>query len=155
QEYAPRAVEADGVGADRHALARRLVLGADIDPVEAYEWAWVELRRIEGEMAAEADRVRPGASIEEAAKALDETEYGGGTDASREGLEEPHARATERLGGVPFDTAPPLRRIDVTLAVASAAGSAYYTPPSEDFTRPGRTWWPLGGRDRFAVWSEL
>ncbi|HLI40091.1 MAG TPA: DUF885 domain-containing protein, partial [Streptosporangiaceae bacterium] len=26
---------------------------------------------------------------------------------------------------------------------------------SEDLTRPGRTWWPVGGRERFATWSEL
>src|SRR6266545_3300755 len=104
EEYAPRATEADGVGAERHALARRLVLGAD---------------------------------------------------AYREWLQEQHDRAIEQLHGVHFDIAAPLRRVEVTLAVGSSAGSAYYTPPSEDFTRPGRTWWPLGGRDRFAVWSEL
>src|SRR6266545_1184883 len=144
EEYAPRATEADGVGAERHALARRLVLGADIDPIEAYDWGWAELRRIEEEVAAEADRVRPDASLAEAVAVLDETEYVEGADAYREWLQ-----------GVHFDIAAPLRRVEVTLAVGSSAGSAYYTPPSEDFTRPGRTWWPLGGRDRFAVWSEL
>jgi len=46
----------------------------------------------------------------------------------------------------------------VVLARGSTSGAAYYTPPSEDLARPGRTWWPLGGRgdqDRFATWSEL
>ncbi len=155
EEYAPRATEADGVGAERHALARRLVLGADIDPIEAYDWGWAELRRIEEEVAAEADRVRPDASLAEAVAVLDETEYVEGADAYREWLQEQHDRAIEQLHGVHFDIAAPLRRVEVTLAVGSSAGSAYYTPPSEDFTRPGRTWWPLGGRDRFAVWSEL
>src|SRR6266545_616409 len=155
EEYAPRATEADGVGAERHALARRLVLGADIDPIEAYDWGWAELRRIEEEVAAEADRVRPDASLAEAVAVLDETEYVEGADAYREWLQEQHDRAIEQLHGVHFDIAAPLRRVEVTLAVGSSAGSAYYTPPSEDFTRPGRTWWPLGGRDRFAVWSGL
>src|SRR6266511_1960051 len=141
--------------AERHALARRLVLGADIDPIEAYDWGWAELRRIEEEVAAEADRVRPDASLAEAVAVLDETEYVEGADAYREWLQEQHDRAIEQLHGVHFDIAAPLRRVEVTLAVGSSAGSAYYTPPSEDFTRPGRTWWPLGGRDRFAVWSEL
>jgi uncharacterized protein (DUF885 family) len=155
EEYAPRAADADGVGAERHALARRLVLGADLDPVEAYDWAWAELRSVEDEIAAEADRVRPGAGIEEAVAVLDETEYVDGVDAYRDWLQEQHDHAIERLDGVHFDIAAPLRRVDVTLAAGSSAGSAYYTPPSEDLTRPGRTWWPVGGRDRFAVWSEL
>jgi uncharacterized protein (DUF885 family) len=155
QEYAPRAAEADGVGAERHAVARRLFLGADIDPVEAYEWGWAELHRIEDELAAEVHRLRPGASIEETVAFLDETEYVEGSDAYRGWLQEQHDRAIERLDGVHFDIAAPLRRVDVTLAVGSSAGAPYYTPPSEDFSRPGRTWWPLGDRARFAVWSEL
>jgi hypothetical protein len=32
--------------------------------------------------------------------------------------------------------------------------AAYYTPPSEDLTRPGRTWWPLGERAWLAARDE-
>jgi uncharacterized protein (DUF885 family) len=152
--YAPGAAEADGVGAQRHAIARRLVLGADLDPVESYEWAWAELHRIEAELAAEADRVAPGARIEEATALLDEADVVEGAEAYRAWLQEQHDAAIERLDGVHFDIAPQLRAVDVTLAVGSSSGSAYYTPPDEAFTRPGRTWWPLGDRDRFAVWAE-
>ena len=35
---------ADGVGAERYAVAARLSLGADIDLAEAYEWGWAELQ---------------------------------------------------------------------------------------------------------------
>jgi uncharacterized protein (DUF885 family) len=31
----------------------------------------------------------------------------------------------------------------------------YYTGPSEDFTRPGRTWYPTLGRTRFPIWGEV
>ena len=31
----------------------------------------------------------------------------------------------------------------------------YYTPPSEDWTRPGRTWYPTGGRTVFPLWNEV
>ncbi len=153
-EYAPRAAEADGVGPERHAVARRLMLGADLDPVESSEWAWAELHRIEDELAAEADRVRPGASPAEAAALLDETDVVTGADAYRGWLQEQHDAAIDRLAGVHFDIAPPLRTVDATLAIGSSSGSPYYTPPDEAFTRPGRTWWPLGGRDRFGVWAE-
>jgi uncharacterized protein (DUF885 family) len=155
EDYAPRAAETDGVGAERYAVAARLSLGADIDLAEAYEWGWTELARIEAELAAEADMVSRGASVAEASALLGKSEYVTGADAYLAWLQDHHDRAIERLDGAAFDIAPPLRRIDVVLARGSMSGSPYYTPPSEDLTRPGRTWWPLGGRDRFETWPEL
>jgi uncharacterized protein (DUF885 family) len=155
EDYAPRAAEADAVGAERYAVAARLSLGADIDLAEAYDWGWAELARIEAEMAIEADKISSGASLGEAGTILDESQYVEGADAYQAWLQDRHDQAIEQLNGVHFDIAPPLRRIEVVLARGSTSGAAYYTPPSEDLTRPGRTWWPLGGRDRFAIWSEL
>jgi uncharacterized protein (DUF885 family) len=155
EDYAPRAAENDGVGAERYGVASRLSLGADIDPVEAYHWGWAELERIEAELAAEADRVRPGASVGEATAILDETQYVIGPDAYQAWLQERHDRAIDQLQGVHFDIPGPLRTVEVTLARGSTSGAAYYTRPSEDLTRPGRTWWPLGGREKFETWSEL
>jgi uncharacterized protein (DUF885 family) len=155
ESYAPRATETDAVGAERYAIAARLTLGADIDPTEAYEWGWAELARIEAEMAAEAGRVRHGASVDEATAILDESAYVDGEDAYLDWLKERHARAVEALDGVHFDIAPPLRAIDVVLARSSTSGAAYYTPPTEDLSRPGRTWWPVRDRDRFNTWDEL
>jgi uncharacterized protein (DUF885 family) len=155
ERYAPRATEVDAVGAERYAVAARLTLGADLDAKEAYEWGWAELARIEAEMAAEADRVRHGASVDEATAILNETVYVDGEDAYLDWLKERHARAVEELDGVHFDIAPPLRTIDVVLARSSTSGAAYYTPPTEDLSRPGRTWWPVRGRDRFNIWDDL
>jgi uncharacterized protein (DUF885 family) len=156
EDYAPRATDVDGVGAERYAVAARLNLGADIDLKEAYEWGWAELRRIEAEMLAEADTISRGASVAEASAILNESAYVIGDDAYLAWLQDRHDWAIEQLDGVHF--AAPLRRIEVVLARGSTSGAAQYTPPSEDLTRPGRTWWPLGGRDpqgRFQVWSEL
>ena len=75
EDYAPGAAERDGVGAERYAVAARIGLGADIDLTEAYEWGWAELARIEDELATEAARVSPGASLDEAAAALNQAEY--------------------------------------------------------------------------------
>ena len=80
-------------------------LGADIDLAEAYEWGWAELARIEAEMAIEAGKISPGASLDEAASVLDQTEY---VDRRRclPGLAAgPARRAIERLDGVQFDIA--------------------------------------------------
>jgi uncharacterized protein (DUF885 family) len=155
EDYAPRATETDAVGADRYAIGARLSLGADIDVKDAYQWGWAELDRIEAEMVAEAARVKPGASIAEAEAILDQTEFVVGEDAYLGWLQEQHDQAIERLNGVQFDIAAPLRTIQAVLARGSTSGAAYYTAPSEDLTRPGRTWWPLGGRDKFETWSEL
>jgi uncharacterized protein (DUF885 family) len=154
-EYGPRATETDAVGADRYAVGARLALGADLDAREAYEWGWAELARIEAELAAEAARIEPGASVEEVAEILNSTEFVAGEDAYQAWLQDRHDEAVERLNGVVFDIPVPLRRIEAVLARGSASGAAYYTSPSEDFSRPGRTWWPLGGRQSFSTWSEL
>jgi uncharacterized protein (DUF885 family) len=155
EEYAPRATEVDGVGADRYALCARMFLGAGLDAREAYQWGWAELARVENELADEAFMIRPGATAEEAAEILNGTEFVEGEDAYQAWLQDRHDEAVERLNGVVFDIPEPLRRIDAVLARGSASGAAYYTSPSEDFSRPGRTWWPLGGRQSFSTWGEL
>jgi uncharacterized protein (DUF885 family) len=155
EQYAPRAADRDAVGADRYAVNARLSLGADIDLREAYEWGWAELARIEAEMRTEADKVKPGASLDEVVAILDDSHYADGEDAYQAWLQDRHDEAIERLNGVYFDIPEPLRTIEAVLARGSTSGAAYYTPPSEDFSRPARTWWPLSGRDRFATWSEL
>ena len=35
------------------------------------------------------------------------------------------------------------------------AAAMYYTGPSEDFSRPGRTWYPTQGRTTFPLWREV
>jgi uncharacterized protein (DUF885 family) len=155
EEYAPRATAVDGVGAERYAVCARLALGADLDAHEAYQWGWAELARIENELADEAYLVKPGASVAEAAEILSGSEFVEGEEAYQAWLQDRHDEAVERLNGVVFDIPEPLRRIEAVLARGSASGAAYYTSPSEDFTRPGRTWWPLAGRESFSTWSEL
>lgn len=155
ETYGPQAAEEDGVGPERYAVNSRLTLGATIDPVEAYQWGWEELRRLEDEMTTEADKVRSGATIEEAIAHLDATEYVPDMDAYRAWLTQRHDEAITRLHGVHFDIPAPLRKIDVVTVENSSAGAPYYTPPSEDLSRPGRTWWPAAARERFGTWAEL
>src|SRR4029450_5484460 len=81
EEYAPRATEDDAVGAERYAIAARQSLGADLNLADGYGGGWEELRRIEAEMAREADRVRPGADVDEATALLEETRRVAGADA--------------------------------------------------------------------------
>jgi uncharacterized protein (DUF885 family) len=41
------------------------------------------------------------------------------------------------------------------IAPAGGAAAMYYTGPSEDFSRPGRTWYPTLGKTRFPLWREV
>lgn len=133
----------------------RHTLGADIDVREAHAWAWEELYRIEAEMAREARRVAPDAGVAEAVAILDETECVEGEDAYLGWLRERHDRAVRELDGRHFDIDPAIRRVEARLAPEPGGSAAYYTAPSEDMSRPGRTWWPTGHRSRFGVWQEL
>ncbi|THV27678.1 DUF885 domain-containing protein [Glycomyces paridis] len=155
RDYAPHAAERDGVGEERYLLHARATLGAELDARDAYAWAWDELHRIEDEMAAEADKILPGAGLGEVIAHLDATQTLGDHDEYLAWLREKHRGALEALDGVHFDIDPRLLDLDVELVHGSSAGSAYYTGPSEDLSRPGRTWWPVAERERFAVWGEL
>ncbi|WP_026930947.1 DUF885 domain-containing protein [Glycomyces tenuis] len=154
-DYAPHAEDRDGVGEERYLLHARHTLGAALDPRDAYAWGWDELHRIEDEMAAEAAKILPGASLDEVAAHLDAAAPLTDHDAYLGWLTERHQAALEALDGVHFDIDPRLMALDVELVHGSSAGSPYYTGPSEDLTRPGRTWWPVAEREHFAVWREL
>lgn len=153
--YAP-AVEgtSDAVGRERYARWARYWTGSDLDLDEAYAWGWDEFRRIEAEMRVEAEKVLPGATPMEALAHLDEAgEAIEGVDAVREWLQGVMDEAMAALDGTHFDLAEPVKRVESRIAPAGSAAAPYYTSPSLDFTRPGRTWLPTLGRERFPVWD--
>ncbi|MFZ0157420.1 MAG: DUF885 domain-containing protein, partial [Kineosporiaceae bacterium] len=154
-EYAPAAQAGhDAVGAERYRLHARFWTGSNLDLEEAYAWGWAEYARLGEQMRAAAEQVRPGASPREAMTYLDQ--HGPaieGVDAVRAHLQALMDGAIEALQGVHFDLAEPLRRVEAMIAPAGSAAAPYYTPPSMDFSRPGRTWLPTLGRDRFPTWD--
>jgi uncharacterized protein (DUF885 family) len=155
ETYAPQ-VEGtpDIAGRERYALGARMWTGADLDLEEAYAWGWEEYARIDVEMRTEADRVRPGATPLEAMRHLDEHgEAVQGVEAIRERLQAMMDEAITALDGTHFDLAEPVRRVEAMIAPPGSAAAPYYTRPSLDFSRPGRTWLPTMGRDRFPLWD--
>lgn len=144
----------DGVGRERYLLGAKRFTGSDLDPAEAYAWGWGELDRIEAEMVAEAERVLPGATPAEALAWLDE--HGPaveGVPEVRAWLQDMMDQAIADLDGTAFDIAEPVKRVEAMIAPPGAAAAPYYTRPSLDFTRPGRTWLPTLGRTRFPRWD--
>ena len=52
-------------------LQSRFFTGSRLDLAEAYAWGWEEFTRVETEMKQVANRIKPGATLAEAAAALD------------------------------------------------------------------------------------
>lgn len=173
-ELAPIAPAADAVGRDRYALWSRYFLGATVDLEETYAWGLAELDRVvaeqeavareilgldprgvpdplTGELVADDDDL-----VARAVAALDaDPAYTlVGTDALREWMQTQSDAAIGALDGVHFDIPAPLRTLECRIA-PTHQGGIYYTPPSDDLSRPGRMWWsvPLEVTE-FTTWRE-
>jgi len=156
-EYLPSASPRDPVGRERYQAASRGFNGIELDLDETYQWGWEEVWRIQSEMAATAERISPGASAAEAIALLesDDARAITGEDAFREWMQQTQDETMQALLGTHFDIAEPVQRIEAMIAPPGGALAMYYTGPSEDFSRPGRTWYPTGGETRFPLWREL
>ncbi|MET9396533.1 DUF885 domain-containing protein [Kitasatospora sp. NPDC002965] len=153
--YGPAAADvSDTAGRERYARWVRYWTGADLDLDEAYAWAWEEFHDLNAQMQAEAEKVRPGAAPMEAMKWLESDGPAlHGAEAARTYLQGLMDGAIADLQGTHFDLAEPITRVESMIAPAGSAAAPYYTAPSLDFTRPGRTWLPTLGRERFPQWD--
>lgn len=157
EEYAPHADEQDPVGRDRYSLYARDFTGMALDLHETYEWGWDELHRIERAMQQVAERIVPGASVDEVIDHLEQDPARAieGVDAFREWNQELLDTTVAELDGTHFEIPDPVKRVEAMIAPPGGAAAMYYTGPSEDFSRPGRTWYPTLGKTRFPLWGEV
>jgi uncharacterized protein (DUF885 family) len=146
----------DAVGADRYRLGARMSTGSDLDLADAYAWGWDEFRRLDAEMRREAEAVLPGAGPVPAMRHLDENgDAVGGVEEVRAWLQQMMDTAMTELDGTHFDIAEPVRTVEAMIAPPGSAAAPYYTRPSLDFSRPGRTWLPTLGQTRFPLWGLI
>ncbi|MBT3942861.1 MAG: DUF885 domain-containing protein [Chloroflexi bacterium] len=148
----------DGVGRERYELKARSYLGAQIDFEETYAWGWEQVRWAESEMAITSDKIVPGGDFFAAKELLDEDPSRSieGADAFKAWMQDLQDQTIEDLDGTHFDIAEPVKTVEVMIAPPGGALAMYYTGPSEDFSRPGRTWYPVpDGKDRFPLWGEV
>lgn len=156
-EYIPKTTEREAAGEERYRLTSRAFLGAIVDPQETYQWGWEELHRIEDEMRKTIEKIVPGGTWEQAIRLL-ETEPSRvveGEESYIQWLQALHDQALNELQGKHFDIPDSIRKIEVMIPPPGGALAAYYTGPSEDLTRPGRTWWPTGGNTSFPKWGDV
>jgi uncharacterized protein (DUF885 family) len=156
-EYAPHAAERDAVGADRYGLLARVFNGMELDLAEAYAWGWDELHRIEHAMGEVAERILPGEPLDVVIEHLetDPNRAIEGVDEFRQWLQDLLDTTIADLDGVHFDIPDPVKRVEAMIAPPGGAAAMYYSGPSEDFSRPGRTWYPTLGKTRFPLWGEV
>jgi uncharacterized protein (DUF885 family) len=148
----------DAVGRERYARFARSWNGSDLGAgsglEDAYAWGWAEHKRLLAEQRAEAERVLPGSTPMEAMTWLKtHGEAVEGVEAIRVRLQAMMDEAIEALDGVHFDIAGPVRTVEAMIAPPGSAAAPYYTRPAQDFSRPGRTWLPTLGQERFPLWD--
>ncbi|MEP7036015.1 MAG: DUF885 domain-containing protein [Actinomycetota bacterium] len=156
-EILPQAPEADACGRERYQLLSRSFLGATVDLEETYQWGQQELARITAEMEAVAQQIKPGSTVKEAISILDaDPRYRlNGTDELKAWMQGKADEVITNLAGTHFDIPEPVRVIECLIA-PTQTGGIYYTPPSENFSRPGRMWWSVPkGVTEFGTWREL
>jgi uncharacterized protein (DUF885 family) len=102
-------------------------------------------------------RIKAGASLAEAAAELDANpRYRlSGQDALVDWMQHLSDRALAALRDVHFEIPDDLMRLDCKIAPPGGPLGAYYTGPSDDFSRPGQMWWAVEpDRDDFLTWRE-
>ncbi|MFE5792284.1 DUF885 domain-containing protein [Streptomyces sp. NPDC056503] len=153
--YAPAVAGApETAGRERYARWSRWFNGADFDFDEAYAYGWSEYYRLLGEMKAEAAKILPDAGPWEALAHLEE--HGTrieGVEETRLWLQRLMDETIEALDGTHFELAEPIRTVESRIAPAGGSAAPYYSAPSEDFSRPGRTWLPTLGETSFPVFN--
>jgi uncharacterized protein (DUF885 family) len=156
EEYGPRADPGVGVGADHYRVAARFWTGDELNISETYEWGWAELASLWQRMSQVGSRILPGATLPEVvAHVQDLPGYVvEGEEALQRWLQDLLDYSVAALDGTHFDIDPRIHRVQAMIAPPGGALAPHYTPPSEDLSKPGRTWYPTGGQTRFPLWME-
>ncbi len=146
-----------GVGDARYALWSRANIGVEADLDDTYAWGWEQLATLEAEKSVECGRILPGEDFAAVQVLLvtDPDRCVHGVDAYRAWLQEISDDATVKLNGSEFDIPEPLVRCEIAIPPEGSAAAPYYTPPSEDLSQPGRTWFPALGRTMFPKWDKV
>lgn len=155
--YLPKAPVGDGVGRETYVRAADRLVGMDVDPDEAYVWAWEELHRLLGEMETVADLILPGEGVEATKEHLetDASVTAAGTGELLSFVDTTLRRAVDDLASSHFDVPDEIRPLTVNLAPSGSPLGVYYRPPSEDFSRPGSVWYSIGDQEVFPLYQHV
>ncbi|MDO5512569.1 DUF885 domain-containing protein [Corynebacterium sp.] len=157
EHLATHAPKGDAVGRERYQRFSHLHVGDTVDLDEAYTWGLERLHEIDAEQQAIARQLYDTDDVRQSFRKLnDEPAYTlHGTDELLEWMQKTADNAVTALHGTAFDIPEPVRTIECRIDPAGTGG-IFYTPPSDDFSRPGRMWWSVpSGQETFHTWQEL
>jgi len=155
--YLPHAVEKDACGRQRYISEARKHLGMTIDIDDTYTWGWSEIDRLRARMAEVCRDIDSGKTVEEVVEMLeaDESRAAGSVEEFIATMQQVQNNAVEQLAGVHFDVPEQILHVDVKVSPPGGALAPYYNGPSEDFSRPGSVWYPIGSKTTFPLWEEM
>ena len=155
EELAAQSDPEDAVGKARYEVWARNFTGANLDLLATYQWGVEELARITARAKAVGEKILPGAkSLQEVAEFCEQDSLHqiNGEENLLQALKDFTENSIVAVDGKYFDIDPRMRFCDARLAPEGSAAAPYYIPPSEDFSRPGITWYPTLGSTRFNFW---
>ena len=153
-----KAREQDGVGSHAYPYFAEQYTYPNIDLQELYDYGLTQVEEISQRMHEVAREILPNySSLSEVANYLNS--HPNYRVVGKENLVAKLRAFTDdaisMLNGVEFDIPSEILSIDILLNEDSIDASPYYTPPSEDLSRPGATWFPTLGKDEFTIWGHL
>lgn len=156
-DYLPSARPTDPVGRTRYGAEAVKHLGMEIDLEATYTWGWNEIDRLGQRMAAVCASIDPDKSVAEVIEMLSADPDRAAPDVEQyiSTMQAVQDRAVRQLSGTHFDVPEDIRHVEVKVSPPGGALAPYYTPPSEDFSRPGSVWYPIGSRTTFPLWDEM
>lgn len=155
--YLPIASDEWRVGEERYLQLANYYAGTKVNPREIYEWGYKELEEINKRMWEVAKNIKPSAKkLIEIRDHLDsDPKYViKGVDNFQKFLEGTMNTAIKGLHGKVFDIPMAARNCVVVMDHDTIDESPFYFLPSDDLTKPGRTIYPVVGRDEFTTWEN-
>ena len=142
--YLPRAAPADGVGEARYLPAAKAFLHDELDLDATYAWGWQAVAELYEQLVDVLSRVRPGATVATAVEGFrsGDDSTSPSPDAFLDQVRTWQADALERLDGV-LPVPPIARQLLIERAPKGLPPGAWYMPPSEDGSRPGKVQYSL------------
>lgn len=156
-DYRNAAREDDGVGTERYVREASKYLGMTIEPLETYFWGLEQIKEIRAHMNMMAAEVDGSLNLRQVVDLLDhDPNYAIQSPEGMIDFLQCHMNSMlETLNGTHFNIDPRARTIEQMIAPDGGAAAQCYTAPSEDWSRPGRCWYPIGDRTSFPVWGEI
>lgn len=156
-KYIPKADDNWRVGKQRYIKLVNEQTGLSIDPKSVYDDGLRELSLINQQMWEVGKQIDPAVTkLSDFAEILNnDPEYTiEGVENFKMFLEGVTSEAIKEMSGKYFTIPAAIKKCEVVMDEDTIDESPYYKGPSDDLTRPGKTYYPIIGRTKFTTWEN-